>query len=168
MTGRRTLPSFDSILGLGSNLGDKVANIETAITLLETWGDLTIVERSRLYRTAPWGVTEQDWFVNAAVAIATELPVRALLTRCQEVEKRLGRVRAQRWGPRIIDIDILVYHQAVLKQPDLVVPHPRIGERAFVLAPLCDIAPDLEIGGRRVADCLRELGMYGVEPLDGG
>ena len=139
--------AFDATLALGTNLGDRVGNIEEAIRRLTADGSVRLVKRSGLYRSAPWGVTDQDWFVNACISIDTDLSPRELLERCQAVENGMGRVRTRHWGPRIIDVDILTFGDFKISEPDLVVPHPLIGERAFVLVPLKDIAPDLTING---------------------
>lgn len=157
---------FDCIIALGSNLGDKAGNIDTAIELLTRRGDVRLVARSRNFATEPWGKTDQDWFVNACIAVATELPARALLERCQEIEKGMGRVTSEKWGPRIIDLDLLIYGDHDLREPDLVLPHPHIATRAFVLAPLMDIAPDAEIGGRSVRELYAATDLAGVRPLD--
>ncbi len=154
------------MLGLGSNIGDKAASIDRAIALLTADGLVRLVARSRDWRTPPWGVTDQDWFVNACISVATSLPPRGLLVRCLGVETAMGRVRTQHWGPRIIDIDILTYQNMAVSEPDLVIPHPRIAERAFVLGPLCDIAPDFMIDGQRVADRFRAIDQTGVMPMD--
>lgn len=142
--------AFDAIVALGSNIGDKVGNIATATAALTADGRVRLVAASRNYRTAPWGNTDQDWFVNACVSVETVLDPHALLARCLDVERELGRVRAVKWGPRIIDLDVLVYRNAVIDTPDLVLPHPHMTERAFVLRPLADIAPDLVLKGRTV------------------
>ena len=146
-------------------LSDKAARIDEAIALLTEDGHVRLVARSRNYRTAPWGKTDQDWFVNACVAVATELSAAALLARCQEIEERMGRVRAEHWGPRVIDLDILVYRDDVSDDPRLTLPHPRITERAFVLVPLADVAPDLVIRGRRVKDWLGVVDHADVEAI---
>lgn len=147
-------PAYDALIGLGSNMGDKAANIARAVALLTEPGDIRLVAASRLYRTAPWGVEDQDWFVNAAIAVATDLPPHALLARCLGVEEAMKRIRHERWGPRIIDVDVLAYRDCVIETPDLTLPHPRIAERAFVLVPLADIAPDAEIAGHTVREWL--------------
>lgn len=157
---------FDCIIALGSNIGDKAANIARAIALLTEAGDVRLVGRSRNFATEPWGKTDQDWFVNACIAVATQLSARGLLGRCQEIESQMGRVPTEQWGPRIIDVDLLVYRDAVVRDPDLVLPHPHIGERAFVLAPLMDIAPDLVIAGRRVRNLYAAVDAAGVRPLE--
>jgi 2-amino-4-hydroxy-6-hydroxymethyldihydropteridine diphosphokinase len=142
--------SFDAAIALGSNVGDKRANIARAIELLTARGDVVLVQRSRDYRSAPWGVLEQDWFVNAVITVATELGPHDLLARCQDVEKEMGRVRLKRWGPRVIDVDVLTYRDQRINDPDLIVPHPFIAERGFVLVPLREVAPALRIGGKRL------------------
>ncbi len=147
--------SFDAILALGTNVGDRVANIGEAIRRLTADGLVRRVAESRLYRSAPWGVTDQDWFINACLAIGTELLPHELLERCQAVENEMGRVRLRHWGPRIIDVDILAYRDLKISEPDLVVPHPLIAERAFVLVPLKDVAPKLRIEERASTICWR-------------
>ncbi len=160
------LSAFDCIVALGSNLGDKTANIDTAIALLTEVGDVRLLARSRNYATEPWGKTDQDWFVNAAIAVATSLSPRLLLARCKDIERRMGRVETERWGPRIIDLDLLVYRGISIDEPDLVLPHPHIGARAFVLAPLLDIDPDLVIGDRSVRAMYEAIDTSGVRALD--
>jgi 2-amino-4-hydroxy-6-hydroxymethyldihydropteridine diphosphokinase len=157
---------FDCIIALGSNLGDKAANIDTAIRLLTETGEVRLVARSRNFATEPWGKTDQDWFVNACIAVATELSARALLERCQAIEQRMGRVATEKWGPRIIDLDLLIYGDSVVREPDLVLPHPHIAERAFVLAPLMDVAPNAEIAGRSVRALYDAIDLGGVRPID--
>jgi 2-amino-4-hydroxy-6-hydroxymethyldihydropteridine diphosphokinase len=156
----------DALIGLGSNLGDKSANIERAVALLTAGDEVRLIARSRLYRTPPWGKTDQDWFVNACIGVATKLTPRELLARCQAVERDLGRTRGERWGPRVIDVDILAYRDVTLADPDLVIPHPRIAERVFVLAPLADIAPGLMIDGQSIAERLVDMERAGVLPID--
>jgi 2-amino-4-hydroxy-6-hydroxymethyldihydropteridine diphosphokinase len=163
---RGTAADFDCIIALGSNLGDKAANIDNAIDLLTGAGDVRLLARSRNFATDPWGKTDQDWFANACIAVATKLPARALLERCQEIERRMGRVATEKWGPRIIDLDLLIYRDTVLADPDLVLPHPYIKDRAFVLAPLLDIAPDVTIGGRSVRELYQAIDLGGVRPLE--
>jgi 2-amino-4-hydroxy-6-hydroxymethyldihydropteridine diphosphokinase len=159
-------PGFDCIIALGSNLGDKAANLDTAIGFLTATGDICLVARSRNYATEPWGKTDQDWFVNACISVATKLSARALLERCQEIERRMGRVATEKWGPRIIDLDLLMYRDSVVAEPDLVLPHPHIKDRAFVLAPLMDVAPDAMLGGRSVRTLYEAIDLGGVRPLE--
>lgn len=157
--------AFDCIIALGSNLGDKVGNIDIAIRLLGERGDVRIVRRSRNFATEPWGKIDQDTFVNACIAVATKLSPRALLERCQEIEQRMGRQQTEKWGPRLIDLDLLVFGDKFIHEPDFVLPHPHIAERAFVLAPLMDIAPDLVISGRSVRSLCGVIDLTGVQPL---
>jgi 2-amino-4-hydroxy-6-hydroxymethyldihydropteridine diphosphokinase len=157
--------SVVAYIGLGSNVGNKVANIEHAVTLLNEDSDIRVVRRSQLYKTEPWGNIDQDWFVNACIEVATGLPARSLLERCIAVEERLGRVRGVKWGPRIIDLDVLIYDDAVINSPDLIVPHPHIAARAFVLVPLADIAPSVKIGCTPISALLAAVDCRGVEPL---
>jgi 2-amino-4-hydroxy-6-hydroxymethyldihydropteridine diphosphokinase len=168
MTERGAHPAYDALIGLGSNIGDKAANIARAIALLTEKGDIRLVATSRLYRTAPWGVVDQDWFVNACIAVATHLDPHALLERCLGVETAMKRVRTQHWGPRVIDVDVLACRSVALNEPALTLPHPRITERAFVLVPLAEIAPDQEIDGRTVSDWLAHAETKDVVPFDAG
>lgn len=160
-----TMEHIDATIGLGSNIGDKAANIESAIELLTRDGAIRVIAKSRIYRSAPWGVTEQDWFVNAAIAVATELSARELLHKCQHVENEMGRVREKRWGPRLIDVDVLTYRDAAINEPDLIVPHPLIAARSFVLLPLRDVAPETRIKGQSLDDLISALGEDDTVPL---
>lgn len=157
--------AFDSIVALGSNMGDKTANINRAIALLTASGEVRLVARSADYATPPWGKTDQDWFVNAAMSVKTMLAPHDLLARCKQIERDMGRVEIERWGPRVIDLDVLVYRDTILNTPDLTLPHPHIGARAFVLGPLMDIAPDLVIGGRTVRELYDAVDKTGMERL---
>lgn len=156
---------FDAIIALGSNIGDKARHIADAITALTRDGRVRLEARSHDYKTPPWGVTDQDWFVNAVIGVRTGLAVRDLLAFCQDVERQLGRQRSIRWGPRVIDVDILVYGMAVIEEPDLTLPHPHMTERAFVLQPLDDIAPAMMIRGRTAAQWLSTLPPSGIVRL---
>ena len=155
----------DAYLGLGSNLGDKAAMLDAAIAALAATPGIAVTARSRDYRTPPWGDTDQDWFLNAAIGIATTLSPHALLEACLSTETRLGRVRERRWGPRVIDIDVLHYAGAAISDERLVLPHRFLRERAFVLVPLAEIAPDLVIGGETVTEALARLDRSGLEPV---
>ncbi len=152
-------------LGLGSNLGDKRAMILEALARLDAAPGISVKSRSGLYRTPPWGDTNQDWFLNAAAALETTLEPHALLRTCLDVERQLGRVRERKWGPRLIDIDVLAYEGAEVSDEILVLPHRFVLERAFVLRPLAEIAPDLVIGGTRVADALARIDQSGIEQV---
>jgi 2-amino-4-hydroxy-6-hydroxymethyldihydropteridine diphosphokinase len=124
-------------IGLGANLGDPVATLRAARRELDAHGNVVAV--SSLYRTPAWGVTEQPAFVNAALALDTELAPHALLVALKALERELGRVASIRWGPRAIDLDILDYGALHLDEPGLTIPHVRLAERAFVLVPLAEI-----------------------------
>lgn len=147
-------------LGLGSNMADRAAMLLAALAALEERG--AVVEaRSRVYETAPVGGPSQPDFLNQVVRIETDLDPRSLLHVCLDIESSLGRDRRHevRWGPRPIDIDVLTYESAVVREPDLIIPHPRLAERAFVLVPLVEIDPDLWVPGLGTPlDMLRSLG----------
>ena len=153
-------------LGLGSNVGDKPAMIAGAVTRLAATPGIRVVARSSDYRTPPWGDTDQDWFLNAAVAVDTELSPHALLDACLAIEADLGRVRERRWGPRRIDIDVLHYAGAAVSDERLVLPHRFVRERAFVLVPLAEIAPDLVLGDETVTEALAHLDRAGIERVE--
>ncbi len=155
----------DAVLGLGSNIGDKAGNIARALDLLEERGDVRVVRRSPLYRSEPWGVKDQDWFVNACAGVATSLSPIELLERCLAVETEMGRVRQQRWGPRLIDIDVLTYGTQTIDTERLKLPHPLIEQRAFVLAPMSDIAPDIVVRGKTVRAWLAVADTHGLTRL---
>ncbi|MFN3285687.1 MAG: 2-amino-4-hydroxy-6-hydroxymethyldihydropteridine diphosphokinase [bacterium] len=129
-------------LSLGSNVGDRRANLVAALRLLDAEG-VRLVRQSSWYETDPVGYTEQPPFLNLVVEVRTALDPLALLRCAQRVEAALGRVREVRWGPRTVDVDLVLYGQRVIRTGELVVPHPRLRERAFVLVPLCEVAPDL-------------------------
>lgn len=154
-------------LALGSNIGDSRALLERAVAMLCDGATVRLVARSSHYRTPPWGNTDQPSFVNMCIAVETSLDPHQLLARAQDVEKALGRNRRneRRWGPRTIDIDILAYEGATLAEDDLKLPHPRLFERPFVLVPLAEIAPRMEIAGRRIADALTSVDRSGIEKL---
>lgn len=148
--------------GLGSNMGNKAANIRQAIARLEQTQGITVSSQSGLYRTAPWGMEDQDWFMNACIGIDTELAPEKLLDVCLETERTMGRERRQKWGPRLIDIDILCYEDATISTQTLSLPHPYLQERAFVLVPLAEIASDLIINGQTVLEALAQVDRDGI------
>jgi 2-amino-4-hydroxy-6-hydroxymethyldihydropteridine diphosphokinase len=134
-------------IGLGSNIGDKAGHIARAVELLKQSGALERIKMSSLYRTPPWGVTEQDWFVNACLAGETRLAPLDLLAKMQQIELAMGRKRIVHWGPRVIDLDILYYGTVSMHGETLTLPHPEIVNRGFVLVPLAEIRPQRLIGG---------------------
>lgn len=129
---------------------------------------ITIWSVSSLYRTPPWGRADQPDFLNAVAEIRTTLEPFDLLTFCLAIERGLKRVRRERWGPRVIDIDILLYGDLAVSLDGLEIPHPRIGERAFVLIPMAEIAPDLRLHGRAIRDLIEKVDASGIEKLDRG
>jgi 2-amino-4-hydroxy-6-hydroxymethyldihydropteridine diphosphokinase len=134
-------------LGLGSNLGDRLAHLQFAVDALAGVPELNVRAVSRVYETAPVGGPPQDAYLNAVVAIDTSLDPHALLEECRAIEEEAARVRVERWGPRTLDIDILLMEGTRMESSDLTIPHPRMWERGFVLAPLRDVAPDLVDAG---------------------
>lgn len=155
----------EALLGLGGNLGDPAAAIRGALARLAEAG-APVRAQSHLYRTSAWGPVAQPDFINACAAVETALAPLPLLGLCQRVERELGRERSLRWGPRTLDIDILAYEDLELDEPGLTLPHPRLFERAFVLVPLAEIAPDRLIAGRTVRDWSAGLDPAGVARLD--
>jgi 2-amino-4-hydroxy-6-hydroxymethyldihydropteridine diphosphokinase len=154
-------------LALGGNVGDSRAILDRAVAMLCDGTDVRLLARSSDYRTAPWGVTDQAPFINLCIAVETSLAPHPLLARAHEVERALGRdrTREQRWGPRSADIDIITYDGVSLNDKDLIVPHPRLFERAFVLIPLAEIARDLIVAGTRIADAATRFKDEKIEKL---
>ena len=157
----------EALLALGGNVGDARATLDRAVALVCDGAAVRLIARSSDYRTPPWGVEDQAPFVNLCILVATELSPRALLARALDIERALGRDRARerRWGPRRVDIDILAYDDVKVDETDLILPHPRLFERAFVLVPLDEIAADRLIAGRRVHDAVARLDTAGIERL---
>ncbi|WP_026789515.1 2-amino-4-hydroxy-6-hydroxymethyldihydropteridine diphosphokinase [Pleomorphomonas oryzae] len=151
-------------LSLGGNIGDVRATIAGALDLLEAAG-VHVIARSSDYRTRPWGKTDQPDFTNVSAVVETTLPPHELLATCLEVERRLGRVRHERWGPRLIDIDLIAYDGVRMDTTDLTLPHRHAHERGFVLIPLAEIAPDLLIGDRTVAELAARFANDPIEKL---
>jgi 2-amino-4-hydroxy-6-hydroxymethyldihydropteridine diphosphokinase len=157
----------EALLALGGNVGEVRETFDRALAMLCDGTRLRLKARSSDYATPPWGIEDQPTFVNRCIAVDTDLTPQDLLARVQTVEQALGRRRTQerRWGPRPIDIDILSYDDLTLDGGDLTLPHPRLFERAFVLVPLAEIAPDRVISGKRVRDALAAVDTTGIERL---
>lgn len=155
----------EAFIALGGNVGDVRATFDQAIALVRDGAAVCLVARSADYRTPPWGVVDQPPFINAAIAVTTSLSPHELLTRTKATERALGRNRGRHWGPRPIDLDVLAYDDVDLHDPDLTLPHPLMFERAFVLVPLAEIAPDRIIAGIRVRDALARVDASGIEKL---
>jgi 2-amino-4-hydroxy-6-hydroxymethyldihydropteridine diphosphokinase len=142
--GYKEVKPHSVIISVGSNLGDKLANCQQGIDRLLASGKASLVNASRFYRTSPVDFLDQDWFVNAAVKIETALEPVELLDTLQSIQQQVGRLKGGiRFGPRILDLDIIFYDQLVMKTPLLEIPHPRMHKRRFVLQPICDIDPDI-------------------------
>jgi 2-amino-4-hydroxy-6-hydroxymethyldihydropteridine diphosphokinase len=157
----------DALIAMGGNIGEIRLTLDRAVAALCDGSIVRLIARSSDYRTPPWGVTDQPAFVNLCLAVETELGPRGLLDRARSIEAQFGRNRATelRWGPRTLDIDIIAYDRLAIDEPGLTLPHPRALERAFVLVPLVEIAPDRKIGGVTVADALMRLDRSGIERL---
>jgi 2-amino-4-hydroxy-6-hydroxymethyldihydropteridine diphosphokinase len=140
-------------LGLGSNLGDRLANLQRAVDALRGESGVRVASSSRVWETAPVGGPPQPQYLNAVLRVETDRSPHELLEACRNVEDVLGRVRTERWGPRTMDVDILLYDDEAVDAPDLTVPHPRMTERAFVVLPLLELDPDPMLpDGRRLKD----------------
>ena len=157
----------EAFVAFGGNVGDVRDTLDRAIAAFCDGEDVRLLARSSDYRTQPWGVEDQPAFVNVCIAIETKLAPRVLLGRAQAVERSLGRARAKerRWGPRTVDIDLLAYDNVALNEPDLTLPHPLLFERAFMLVPLAEIAPERLIAGRQISQALTQLDTSGVDKL---
>ena len=155
------------VIAMGSNLGDRLENLQGGLDALFDAPGLTFVAVSPVFETAPVGGPPQPAYLNAVLIAETALPARAVLDRCHSVEAAFGRTRSQVWGPRTLDLDLIVYGDEVSDDPELTLPHPRAHERAFVLAPWHAADPQALLPGRgRVADLLTEAGLDGVTQLD--
>ncbi|GAB6100203.1 2-amino-4-hydroxy-6-hydroxymethyldihydropteridine diphosphokinase [Halanaerocella petrolearia] len=153
----------DVYLGLGTNKGDREENLNQAIKSIEKFPQTELIGLSKIYETEPWGYTDQQDFLNMCLQIETELTPYDLLDWCQEVENKLKRKRKIKWGPRTIDVDILVYDDLKLNDEELTLPHPRIRERAFVLVPLGDLNEDLFIKGKSIKDWVAIVEVGGIK-----
>lgn len=150
---------YKAFIGIGSNLGSPQENCEKAIHLLHTSPDIEVVAKSSLYESEPVGKTDQSWFVNATVAIHTPLEPEALLNSLLRIETVFGRERREKWGPRIIDLDLLTYEDRVIQSSRLILPHPELAKRRFVLLPLSKIAGDYihPVENKSIQELLEEL-----------
>lgn len=157
-----------AFIGLGSNLADPRRQLQSALRELDALSGTRLLRHSRLYRSAPWGEREQPDFVNAVAMIETALTPRELLDALLGIERAAGRVRdGRRWGPRVLDLDILLYGDRILSESGLRVPHPHLAERAFVLLPLAEIVPDLHVpDAGQVATLLGRVDVSGCEVLE--
>ena len=166
MSKPRWIPAY---VARGSNQDEPSRQNARAFEALDELGDTQLVRRSRCYRTKPYGPVPQPDFVNAAAGLLTQLSARGLLEALKATETRLGRVRsAERWGPRRIDLDLLVYGDARIDEAGLTIPHPGVAERAFVLAPLADVAPELKVPGLGlVRDLLAAVDTSDIQVLGG-
>ena len=156
--------SVTAYLGLGSNLGDRLGNLQAAADALGRETGIRVVASSRVWETAPVGGPPQPDYLNAVLRVQTDLEARDLLEAAHRVEASLGRVRAERWGARTIDVDILLFGDERIDQPDLVVPHPRFAERAFVVVPLLELDPDPAMPDGGSLTALR-LDTHGIAPV---
>jgi 2-amino-4-hydroxy-6-hydroxymethyldihydropteridine diphosphokinase len=157
----------DVLIGLGGNVGDVRDTFRKAVANICGMTQAALLARSSDYATPPWGDALQARFINSCIWIDTDLDPHALLFTLHKIEKKFGRDRASetRWGPRTLDLDMLAYGDMVIDKPELTVPHPRLFERAFVLVPLAEIAPDRPIGGRTARNALQTLSTAGIERL---
>ncbi|MBP8080957.1 MAG: 2-amino-4-hydroxy-6-hydroxymethyldihydropteridine diphosphokinase [Arenimonas sp.] len=161
--------SIRAYVGLGGNVGDVEDTMMEALMVIDGLPQTSIRVQSRLYRSPPWGRTDQDDFINAVVELRTRLAARVLLDYLLEVEAKFGRVRGDgdKWGPRTLDLDLLTFGEEILDLPGMHVPHPHLHERAFVLVPLAEIAATLQIPGRgQVGDLLAAIDSSGIEAID--
>lgn len=153
-------------LGLGSNLGDRQAHLAGAVRALENWEGVRVIAISSLWETPPWGIEEQPHFLNACVLIETSLTPVEVLDACLAIERDHGRERSLRWGPRTLDMDVLYYDDVEMAEERLILPHPRMLLRSFVLAPLAEIAPEKVIGGATIQENFALVGLEdGMKPL---
>ncbi len=149
-------------LGLGSNRGDSRRHLQDAVALLQGLKATTVTQVSSFYETEPWGYTNQAAFLNIVVAIDTSLNPEELLHHCLTIEQQLGRTREIHWGPRTIDIDVLIYEHITCNTPALTLPHPRMRKRAFVLVPLQEVAPSLRLQGKALSYWLDKIENHGI------
>lgn len=164
MSGHNRARAF---LGVGGNLGDPRRTMAQALQMLDRAPGLWVRQASSLYRTRPWGLADQPDFLNAVAEVETTLAPREVLDLCLATEMALKRERRERWGPRLIDLDLLLFDERMIDEAGLQVPHPRMSERAFVMVPLAEIAPDVTIAGRPAADIASAIEPDGIVPIAG-
>lgn len=143
-----------AFIGLGGNIGNVVVHMQSALNKLNEHKQIEFISVSNIYKTPPWGLKDQDWFLNACVSLDTTFSAHELLKHCLATEALLKRVRDTRWGPRTIDLDVLFFGYEVITEDKLQIPHPRIQDRAFVLKPMADIAPDLRLRNKSISNWL--------------
>jgi 2-amino-4-hydroxy-6-hydroxymethyldihydropteridine diphosphokinase len=157
-----------AFIGIGSNVGDKISNCKRAIAEITQHEGNRLIAQSSLYKTEPIGYTQQDWFINCVIEIETNLTAYELLNVLEGIELSMGRKRSFKWGPRIIDLDILFFNQETIQCEELMVPHPELEKRAFVLVPLCEIAGDYihPVLKQSISQLVAQLqGEQGIEKL---
>lgn len=162
------MTSTTGYLGFGTNLGDRKKNLDRAIISLDSRPDLAVLRTSKIYETEPWGMTDQPNFLNMVAEIVTSISLGELLERVKKLEQDMGREDGPRFGPRLIDVDILLLEDQMVDQPDLQIPHASLHLRAFVLVPLAELAPDLvhPVLGETIAQLASRVdGLDGVKPL---
>jgi 2-amino-4-hydroxy-6-hydroxymethyldihydropteridine diphosphokinase len=162
-SGEKEMPK--AYLGIGGNIGKVKENIEEALKLLQDENKLKLIKQSSYYETAPIGYEQQEWFLNIVIEVETTLTPYELLSLCNKVEQQLKRERLIRWGPRTIDIDILLYEDYESNEEKLTVPHPRMQERAFVVIPLLEIAPDLYMKGQSLKEISNNINNQEIRKL---
>lgn len=158
--------SVTAYIGIGGNVGDVFENMKSALNLLNEHPKISVKQISNIYKTPPWGIEDQDWFLNACASVETTLAAQEFLKSCLEVEVALKRIREIRWGPRTIDLDVLIFGEENIAQDNLQVPHPRMHERAFVLMPMADIAPNLRVNGKTISEWLEAVDATGIQKTD--
>ena len=154
-------------LSLGGNLGDVRASFRAALSALSQTSGVAVVATSSVYRTAPWGKTDQPDFLNMVALLRVTIPPRALLDLCLAIEKDNGRDRGDNWGPRTLDLDVLTYGDERIAEEGLTIPHPHMHERAFVLVPLVEVAPDTQVKGQSVEQWLAKIDAQDVHKVEG-
>jgi 2-amino-4-hydroxy-6-hydroxymethyldihydropteridine diphosphokinase len=159
-----------AFIGIGSNLGDKLANCLRAIELIRGIPGCFLIAGSDLYRTEPVGVEKQDWYVNAVISLSASISAQDLLSSLMGIEERMGRVRTRKWAPRTIDLDILLFGQDIINDKDLEIPHPFMHLRRFVLVPMVQLAPDLihPVLGKTMSELLEDLSDEGQAVMEMG